>query len=505
MTNKKRKWTLFAVSTLMAMAFVLAAIGPVQTAWAQTVGGNNQQNQDQSQVIPNQPTFNIVAEVIPALNEVTGLRFNKSHIQVVGVSQVNFQDDCLNLVGVRTYNGNEYNTQACGNGQTTPGYRIVVSALGETYVLNTNRDASRIRVVPPQLTTSGAQGSQAQGQVPVTGGDAQGQATATPATGDAQVTPQPTTTEAAGGDDAGQATATPATGGTGSGSGTGSGASGSGTGTGSGTTNQGSPSGQGVAGSTGTTASIQPIPQQPTFNPIAEILPVLNELTGLRFNNKSAQVVSVSQVNFFDSCLGLPNRGTYAGNEFNTGACGASGDHAGYRVGVVANGSFYVFHTNRDASVIRVVPPGLTAAQAGSAVPATGDQGAAGGQGNAYTGMLNSFRPAAIPSQPTFDVKAAVMTKLNEEMGWRLNTGDIELAGVSQINWTDACLGLAGIDGQGFNCAAVSTPGYRIAARVLGSLYVIHTDADGYHVRLVPPGLTAGQGSGQGDNQDTGG
>ncbi|NLE75669.1 MAG: hypothetical protein GX605_02805 [Chloroflexi bacterium] len=59
----------------------------------------------------------------------------------------------------------------------------------------------------------------------------------------------------------------------------------------------------------------------------------------------------------------------------------------------------------------------------------------------------------------------------------------IETVSVAAETWPDACLGLAQV---GVDCAAVSTPGYRIRLAVAGVQYEVHTDLRGT-VRLMPP------------------
>ena len=116
--------------------------------------------------------------------------------------------------------------------------------------------------------------------------------------------------------------------------------------------------------------------------------------------------------------------------------------------------------------------------------------------------MLNLYRPEQIPAQPTWNVLSETIGFLSDELDLQLNREVVEITSVQRTTWTDACLGLAGIDGGGMSCAPIATRGYRIVANVIDGPYVIHTNADGSDMRLVPPGLTAGtnQQAGEGQN-----
>ncbi|HZW04318.1 MAG TPA: hypothetical protein VFF68_10350 [Anaerolineaceae bacterium] len=537
MINRRRSWAFLVLGVALAAIFVVLAVAPGSFVLAQ----DSDTDDSTQSAIPNQPVFDVRAVAAPLINEAVGLQFGASDLTVLGVTQVNWPDTCL---GLAVSGMPPFEPDLCEQ-SVVPGYRVVVSGLDGTYVIHTNRDGSEARLLPPTIS-SGA-GAQA-GGVPVTGGEAQ-QATATVG-GDQTATLAATGTPAAAGDQTGTpaataaattepaataaattqpaataaattepaataaattqpaATSTPAAGAAGDQTaspavtGTPAAADQTGTPAVTGTPAAGAQTATPAAGAEATpqvpVTGDQPVvpsigvergPAQPSFNVVAAVIPVLNDMTGLNFSANDIRVISASQVTFPDDCLGLAVHGL---PPFEADVCGAEAT-PGYRIGLVALDSFYVVHTNLDGSEIRVVPPTITAGTSVGGVPVTGEEG----QPSAaqFSSMLNLFRPEPIPAQPSWNVLGEVIRFLGDELDLQLNREVVTITSVQQVNWQDACLGLAGIGGGGTSCAPVSTPGYRIVANVVDGPYVIHTNADGSDMRLVPPGLTSGGGA----------
>ena len=503
MINRRTIWAFLAMGVALVAIFIVVAVAPGSYVLAQDSDTNG------ADVIPREPVFDARAVAAPLINDATGLQFGASDLEVVGVSQVNWPDTCL---GLAVSGMPPFEPDLCEQ-SVVPGYRIVVTALDGTYVVHTNRDGSEARLLPPTIAL-GEGGAQA--GVPVTGEEAQ-QATATPAadqqatatpaadqqataTVEATAEPAATATPEAAAEQtatpavdqtatpaadqqatpAAEQTATPATG-----------------------DQQATPAAtpEGEVPVTGDQPQVVPgaglpsIPGEPAFNVESAIIPALNDVSGLNYSADDLRIVSVQRVNFSDDCLGLPAHGL---PPFDQGACAVEAN-TGYRIGVVAIDAFYVVHTNEDGSEVRVVPPTITAGTV-PGVPVTGEEGQPAG--GAYAGMLNLYRPEQIPAQPTWNVLSETIGFLSDELDLQLNREVVEITSVQRTTWTDACLGLAGIDGGGMSCAPIATRGYRIVANVIDGPYVIHTNADGSDMRLVPPGLTAGtnQQAGEGQN-----
>jgi hypothetical protein len=98
--------------------------------------------------------------------------------------------------------------------------------------------------------------------------------------------------------------------------------------------------------------------------------------------------------------------------------------------------------------------------------PITGLEGAGGG-----LPPESSLPPAALEAQRW----------LADELG--ITAADIPIVTAEQVDWPDACLGLAE---PGEVCAQVITPGWRVALQVGDQVYELHTDQDATVVRLSP-------------------
>jgi hypothetical protein len=77
------------------------------------------------------------------------------------------------------------------------------------------------------------------------------------------------------------------------------------------------------------------------------------------------------------------------------------------------------------------------------------------------------------------EVRQAIAERLNIELA------DLQIEQVEQVDWTDACLGLAGPEEM---CAEVITPGFQLTVRRNGELLQVHTDLTGAQIRLAGDG-----------------
>jgi hypothetical protein len=64
-----------------------------------------------------------------------------------------------------------------------------------------------------------------------------------------------------------------------------------------------------------------------------------------------------------------------------------------------------------------------------------------------------------------------------------LAQADIAIVNAEQVDWPDACLGLAQPDEV---CAQVITTGWQVTLQVNDRLYEVHTNEDGSAVRVSP-------------------
>ena len=75
---------------------------------------------------------------------------------------------------------------------------------------------------------------------------------------------------------------------------------------------------------------------------------------------------------------------------------------------------------------------------------------------------------------------AAAIKDLSEAL--HIRKGDIRVVSFKQVDWPDACLGLAE---QGEMCAQATTPGWRILLEAGGQQYEFHTDLTGENIRYA--------------------
>lgn len=85
----------------------------------------------------------------------------------------------------------------------------------------------------------------------------------------------------------------------------------------------------------------------------------------------------------------------------------------------------------------------------------------------------------SIHNLPVPDAVAAVRARMAEELG--VSQGIVIIMTAYEMNWSDACLGLAGSDEM---CAQVITPGYEVTAQAAGEERVYRTNSDGSQIRL---------------------
>lgn len=152
--------------------------------------------------------------------------------------------------------------------------------------------------------------------------------------------------------------------------------------------------------------------------------------TKLGLPSYQVQVVTVEPMTWPDVCLGAPQPDEICAQTLTPG----------YRVTAVAGGVRYVFHTDK-----------------------TGDQ----------------VRPA-----PLTDEEQALTDILRDLVAAQLGiTADsVEVVSVEAVDWPDACLGIQKPD---LVCAQVLTPGFKVALKAEGGLFIYHTDATGDSILLA--------------------
>lgn len=84
-----------------------------------------------------------------------------------------------------------------------------------------------------------------------------------------------------------------------------------------------------------------------------------------------------------------------------------------------------------------------------------------------------------VATQLPEDVEMAVKEALSARIGGSVD--EIDVVRARQVEWPDACLGLAE---EGEACAEVITPGWEVTLRANGQEYVFHTNEEGSAVRM---------------------
>jgi ribosomal protein L20A (L18A) len=162
-------------------------------------------------------------------------------------------------------------------------------------------------------------------------------------------------------------------------------------------------------------------------SPEAALMARLELIERLAVPEETVGIVSVSQAEWPDPCLGIPNPEELCAQVITPG----------YRVELDVAGETYAIRTNLDGSEIRMER-----------------------------------------SDPTERAVEAAKKHLASQL--RISPDQIDLMQVSQVDWPDGCLGLPG---PGEACILVITPGYRIELMAEGETYVYRTDLEGEIVR----------------------
>lgn len=139
-------------------------------------------------------------------------------------------------------------------------------------------------------------------------------------------------------------------------------------------------------------------------------------------------LVSTEAVTWPDGCLGIVRMGVMC----------TQAEVPGFKIILEANGQKYEFHTNQDGSIVML---------------------AEGAQGSAA-------------------VEQMVIKQLAANLG--LQENDISVVSSTEIEFDDACLGVAM---EGVVCAQVVTPGHIIVLEANGVQYEYHTNADGSRIQ----------------------
>jgi hypothetical protein len=191
-----------------------------------------------------------------------------------------------------------------------------------------------------------------------------------------------------------------------------------------------------------TPAEPTPAKPTPTDEPAAEDVPAANAVVQalaalLGLDAGQIKVVSVEEVEWSDSCLGIV---------YIDAIC-AAGVVPGYRIVLEANGLQFEYHTNADGTA-RAIAPATPETAAEAAVEAA---------------------------------RAALARALG------LPDYRVTLAGWQPVEWPDACLGVVRM---GVLCAQGVTPGYRLMLQANEQLFEYHTNADGTALASAPANET---------------
>lgn len=184
--------------------------------------------------------------------------------------------------------------------------------------------------------------------------------------------------------------------------------------------------------------SLALIDYQPGENyplPVQAAMSKLSEAQGVKLDQ--IELVSWEPVEWPDSCLGLPAPEEVCAQVITPG----------WRVILAVGGQQYEFRTNQEGTGVRQPLP---------------------------SGVLRL--------QPEQEYPAAVLAALQSlNNSLRVGIEQIEVVSFEEVEWPDACLGLAGPDEL---CAQVITPGWRVLLSIEGQEYEFHTDQRGSHVRM---------------------
>ncbi|NWG05398.1 MAG: hypothetical protein HXY35_01790 [Chloroflexi bacterium] len=186
------------------------------------------------------------------------------------------------------------------------------------------------------------------------------------------------------------------------------------------------------------TDDVQPPESTPTQLPVeltpAQIAAVsaLADITGLSADKIS--LVSTEAVTWPDGCLGVQRPGMMCTQALVDG----------FKIVLEADGKEYEFHTDEDGSAIVLVVTGET------------------------SGL----------------VEDAIVAQLAQNLD--LDKGDISVVSSEDVEFSDACMGVAMPD---IMCAQVITPGRIIVLEADGIQYEYHTSIDGSRVQPATPAL----------------
>lgn len=161
-------------------------------------------------------------------------------------------------------------------------------------------------------------------------------------------------------------------------------------------------------------------------------LSALSDITGLTADKIT--LVSTEAMTWSDGCLGVPRMGMMC----------TQAEVEGFKIVLKAEGKEYEFHTNQNGSAV---------------VLAAGDLSGA--------------------------VEDTLLSQLAQNLG--LNKNDISVVSNKEIEFADACMGVAMPEVM---CAQVVTPGRIIVLEANGVQYEYHTSADGTRVQPATLALT---------------
>ncbi len=92
--------------------------------------------------------------------------------------------------------------------------------------------------------------------------------------------------------------------------------------------------------------------------------------------------------------------------------------------------------------------------------------------------------PTQKPVEPE-DPRSAITTKVTQQLALSLglDVSQVSLVSIEEMDWPDACLGLAE---EGQMCAQVITPGYKVTLQAQGKEFIYRTNKDGSMIISEP-------------------
>lgn len=171
----------------------------------------------------------------------------------------------------------------------------------------------------------------------------------------------------------------------------------------------------------------------------------------LGISAESIEVIEVEAVNWPDGCLGVHQSDVMCLMVITPG----------YRIVLGVDGVQHVLHTDQSGQTI-LIAPSIDLSR------------------EPVSGPTRSPREEPMLNAAQLEIAALARSAAAAEFG--LAADGLDVVEVEAVEWPDACLGVYGPDEM---CATVITPGYRVVLEAGGEVYILHTNADGQHIRVA--------------------